>query len=276
MQAALLTAVLALPAAALPERPIVLHVLYNPAAGGDARLQDNAYITHVTNYTAGRRVLKVDGAADFAARLGQLKKDGVRVRQLIIDAHGSPASTQIMDADTVKGFAGLEGLFAPGAEILFSSCNTGKGDEGIAFMRQVGKTLLSRGGGRVTAAVDYVRFLPAHLRPLAGPAALAQGDVSLRGYLQLRVEPGGEGRLYYLPPGGQEFLSQVDTRAHQAVDLARFQVDTAADIIALQLRLAEDAARAARRTASQAAPAVRAVLPVAAPGLDLALRLFGR
>ena len=82
IQTALLTAALALPAAALPDRPIVLHVLYNPASGGDARLTDNANITHVTNFTSGRRILKVGGAEDFAKQLAQLKKDGVRVRQV--------------------------------------------------------------------------------------------------------------------------------------------------------------------------------------------------
>lgn len=262
------------PAARADERPVVLHVLLNPDSGGDQRLTDNARLTQVTNYTAGRRLMAVAGAQDFADQLKRLKDSGGRLRQLIIDAHGSPAYSQVLSAGNLSRFEGLQDLFAPGAEIWFTSCNTGKGDEGLAFMRAVGQTFLAKNGGRVTASIDYVRFLTPTQRALMGPVAMAQGEGSLKGYLQLRVQPGGQGTLYYLPPGGQEFLAQADTRLNQAVDLARFQVQTVEDVVRLQARLTADAARAAQRTAVQAAPVVRRTLPFVAPGLDLALRLF--
>ena len=266
---------LLLPAVALcAGDPIVLHVVYNPASGGDQRLTDNARLTQVTNYTAGRRILSVKGSQDFASQLAALKKDGVKVRQMIIDAHGAPGFTQIIDSGNVGQFSGAAGLFTPGAEIWFTSCNTGKGEEGVKFMKAVGNTFLAQGGGRVTASVDYVRFLTPAARALIGPVTMAQGEASPGGYVQLRVQPGGAAKLYYLPPGAQEMLAQADTRGHQIADLAKFQIQTAADLVAMELRLAQEAAKLAQRTAVRAAPLVDRALPVLSPGLYLARRLF--
>lgn len=265
---------LAAPAAAQKDG-IVLQV-YNVDHDGevDPIIEPEVEINYRSNKTADRRVLEVTGPQDFAVKLRRLRDEGVRIRRLYLQAHGRPGGNTIIDDDSLPSFQGLDDAFVPGAEVLFQSCSVGQGEEGMRFLKNMGRTLLPK-GGRITAPVwtyltmgstkdrvETALLTPAPLwaKPFIIVAGLRTNGVSPLGNLRYDAPPGGgDGSFTYLQPGVAEVREQVQTTGDQ-FDEASYRLEcgvrrsvlTAADVLGLQLEAGRCRAGTAQRAARKA------------------------
>ena len=273
------TLTLLLLAAAVPacaqKDGIVLQV-YNVDRNGevDAIIEPEADVNFRTNRTSDRRLLEVTGPQDFAAKLRKLRDQGVRIRRLYLQAHGRPGGNTIIDEDSLPSFQGLDDAFVPGAEVLFQSCSVAQGEEGMRFLKRMGRTLLPK-GGRITAPVwtyftvgsakdrlETALLTPAPLwaKPFILIAGLRMNGISPLGNLRYDVDPeGGDGEFTYLQPGVAEVREHVQAHGDQFDEAVyrlecgvRATVVSAADVLGLQTGADRCRAQTAQRSAPQA------------------------
>lgn len=146
--------------------------------------------------------VEAEDAKQLRRVLERLRTQGKQIRRMIINAHGNPTGSTIIDSDSIPDLYGLSDVFAPGAEIIFYSCNVGEGLLGGDFIERLGLTLLWEGGGKI--------FAPRGLyHAIYG---------SWAGYREYIVRPGGGGELREpidLPDEIRRILKRANTLSRQ-------------------------------------------------------------
>lgn len=196
-------------------KEIVLYVY----GGADPKFEFSSRMNAAVDYTPNLVHVRVEGGAELALRLGEILKAGSRITKLVIDAHGAPGLTEAVDRSDLPRFKGLDAVFAPNTDIIFHSCSVAEGAEGRRFLKDVGATLLTK-GGTVTAATGTFYFYGDRTSRTLMPDV---EGFSPKGWLRYSAAPGGGGTFTYIPVGVQEVGEKGDARLRQAEALAKSQ-----------------------------------------------------
>lgn len=224
--------------------------LYNPDRGtGYDQNEDLAPSAALEfDQLPGRKNLhRVANVEEVRIILREYADQGVRIRRLVIAAHGTPGFTTIFGVESVRRLEGLGRAFAPGAEITFRSCKVGDGFMGAEFLKRVGDTLLRANGGSVAGPRWYfleIRTAAAKLIPAGAPL----------GYRRYIVTAGGQGRFEIpidLEGLGESLLRGIESherRLQARADRARVRLkDVPPGTLSALSFLAQAKAAASRR-----------------------------
>lgn len=220
-----------------PGDTVLLHVFSTKVDGRrDLRVETRARVKHALHFTSDRVLAQADSAAELAGILRELVSRKLTVRKLILDSHGCSAYTPIVESGSVDQLSGLDVAMAPDAEISFIACGVAEDAEGRRFLEKLGRTLLTKGGAVVAAKDTYYdsSFLG-----------------TSRGFVEVRVLPGGETRFEEVGPGAQLARDGYSVIKEKRRDVLRIVSDGAVDFSPLGLlekprRVAKDVVRDGR------------------------------
>ena len=158
-----------------------------------------------------------DGPEEIPLTLAELAAGCKRIKRLGFYTHGDlgyvafEKSRKGMDIHNVRSLLGpVQCAMAGDAWVGFGGCNVGRGCRGQAFMMEVARTLLSRGGGTVQAATNYV----------VGAGGINIGSINGDDAV-LKVKPGIAGFNWYDDDGDPLDMETSETCRGRAQDAIR-------------------------------------------------------
>lgn len=198
-------------------KPLPKEIILYVYGGNDPSFEFSSRMNASADATPNLVHLKVSGGTELIGRLREIQAAGSRITKLVIDAHGAPGLTEAMDSSDLPRFKGLDAVFAPGTDIIFHSCSVAVGEEGRRFLKNVGTTLLTK-GGTVTAAEGTFYFYGDKVSRALMPDF---EGYSPKGWVRYTAVAGGGGSFQYIPVGVEEVGEKGDARLRQAEALAQ-------------------------------------------------------